>query len=288
MESHQRPDRYQLAEAAGFGQDDLNYGRLVAHASIPTWVCPQFEKKTGRVVPDVQFKLLADIGMIGALMDDGTDTGGVPSYQEDYESAFLPDDLAIPSNQKWLTIPPQLQSSFQAHASELSRGHQRIVSFAWNSILDAMYDHKLAAVEGRGLPAVIVTRIGEAVALADLFCATMDEEFRPQSSFQPEDLRQFSDWLSLQLSAGNVIDSVVDYEEDLTKGHVPLSASERRLLKLTATTLSINYLRHPLTDWQDVRFMSKGFREIYLGQVIKNMGKATTYLASRLAHPTGT
>lgn len=258
MEQIIRPDSHQLCTERGIHPSEPGYERLVRYASVGEWLVPQFERKTSIVVPALNYSLMADLNLMGAIFDDTTDTGRDPNWHETYDPAlFINHDSSMS-----LTSPnignASLVATTQADLNMSPLEYRDNISSAWNQLVVAMFEHKQAVMLGGSSSDIIGTRVVEAVSLSDLYAAILLED--PSSPLYS----LFSSWLSIELASGNLMDTLMDQKEDKLNGHKPLGFRGNMAFLLVTVTCAVDLLKHPMTDSEDISYMVRKFAKHYL------------------------
>ena len=262
MEHQERPDRHQLCAERGVSPYEPGYKKLATYASIGEWLLPQFQRKTGFPVSTLGYSVMADINILGAYFDNSTDTNQYPDWHRTYEQAIFPDTtpskLVVPK-----IGPPDLTSKTHEDLSALPEENLERISGSWNQLVLSMFDHKCAVMGGSSISGIVATRVAEAVSLADLYTSIMVEDLDDYL------YASFYDWLSVQIAAGNLIDTLVDQKEDRSNGHVALGVRDNVVLSGVAATYTLQYFNHPMTEREDIVFMVKKFGKHFLLPLLK-------------------
>jgi len=273
-----RSDRYELCIARGYIDPDE---RIARYASVGEWLTHQWERKSGERVEGVVYDLLADTNIALCAFDDNTDTGKVPDWQENYEPGLI-----SPRGEMGAffhtnpSVPRTATYQMQARLKLLTAQHMGRVVDSWNLLVLAMHDYKAASiVEGVSVEERVASRIHESIALADLYADILTLD--PTEYFPPF----FHNWLETEIIAGNLVDSLMDYREDLLDGHQPMSFSERMIFAIAGVSSVIKYLRQPMTTGTEVSFFSQKFLKHYL---LPKIGGTIASASSRLSRSIGT
>lgn len=218
--------------ARGFDLDTQEGKRAYRFINFAGWTANQFESKTGQQLTPESVALATDVSILMALYDDTNDTGQAPDWGQDYAPAIVgpfPGVLNLPSVASEFGCPEEFSASLRSSASSVPPEKLASVARSWNDLVIGMYDHKVAAVEGRGTNEFILSRAQEAIALSDLFSDIFYED-----RVDLYDFLEFKKWFELEMLALNMSNAWFDYIEDKEDGHKPLG--KVGWLTLTAAT----------------------------------------------------
>ncbi len=257
-----KADKYVLCEQRGISPADPLYPKVVQYAGVTGWLSSQFEEKTHTPVSPEGHALLADTLIIGPYIDHETERGGMPFWTETFEPLTfknIPKSSVVHPNPFWKSIPNRLIQSLAGNINNLPEQRQEQLNFSWDAMLVSMFGHQEAVLGDVDVSEIIGARVLEAVSMSELFCSILFEDYRDYH------FPFFRDWLALQFSAGNLIDSVFDYRQDIVSGHRELSLAEKCMYISSTLSLCAKYLKDPMTSRSDRRMMIAKLAAVYRG-----------------------
>ncbi len=257
-----RPSGLEICSNAGIDNSFNNEVRLQNYAAVGEWMVPQFERQTGHSVSAEDYKLLALVNVALAIVDDSTDTNALPDWDQTYQPATMGTSsccLPIFEAGSPLCTYPTLIEATADQLDQLNSKRADLVRSCWDSLVMAAYEYKLASISGEfSVSEIIVTRVGEAVAMADLYTSLMLGE---QDDYWQT---KYSEWLAIELAAGNLVNTVFGAKEDQKDGHRALTLSERLKLNAATACMAVKFATDPMTSTEDMKVMARKFFKSYL------------------------
>jgi len=238
----------------GIGPSDANYTKIIQYAGASNFLKAQCEAKTVVSVTDTTFSLLLSTLVSAVYIDHATEADKDRPHWDTFRPILF-DGLPLFGTDGtgfWSTLPNDLVEVLCDDIESIGGEQRERLRFCWDAMLHSMYEQRSAVTLGANI-SDIGTRVLEAVCMADLLCSILIEDEKEYC------VPFFVDWLSLQMSAGNLMDAVMDYKEDLKSGHRKLSLVERSTYLVTALGMSFKYLTHPMTTKADRASMLKKF-----------------------------